>query len=172
MSQENNANDERSLHAGDDLEFEKIWWRVEVGIWVFLVLFIGTAATGLLGRGPLAKEKVSSADGRLVVNYDRISRFKTPSETIVQISPGEVKDHEVSLWMNDTILKHLGLSQVVPQPERTEPGPDGVMYTWHVADATTSFAVRLDLQPDQPGVFQEEFRTATAQVRMRSVTLP
>jgi hypothetical protein len=172
MPQDEHDGQERSLHAGDDLDFEKTWWRIEIGIWIFLVLFIGTAATGLLGRGLLAKEKVSSADGRLVVNYDRISRFKTPSTTIVRISPGEVKDHEVSLWMNDTILKHLGLSQVVPQPERTEPGPDGVTYTWHVADATTSFAVRLDLQPDQPGVFQEEFRTGAAQVRMRSVTLP
>lgn len=170
--QENQPSGEPSLHAGDDTEFEKAWWRIEIGIWVFLVLLIGSAATGLLGRGPLAKKKASSPDGRLVVNYDRISRFKTPSATIVQISPSGAGGHDISLWVNDTLVRHLGLSKVVPDPERSEPGPGGVTYTWRVGDITRPFAVRLDLEPDQPGVFNEEFRTETGQVKVRSVTLP
>jgi hypothetical protein len=180
MSRENQANErrenqpseERSLHAGDDREFEDVWWRIEIGIWIFLVLLIGTAATGLLGRGPLAKKKVSSPDGRLVVNYDRVSRFKTPSATIVQIFPANANADEVRLWVNDTMVKHLGLSNVVPQPDEAEPGPDGVTYTWKVGKGTNSLEVRFDLQPDQPGVFEEEFRTDTSQVKVRSVTLP
>lgn len=172
MSQENEPNEERSLHAGDDREFERTWWRIEIGIWIFLVLLIVTAATGLLGRGPLAKRKVSSPDGRLLVNYERVSRFKTPSSTIVHISPVQPHGKEVSLWVNDTMMKHLGLSKVVPQPDEAEPGPDGVTYKWEVGEGAPSFEVRFDLEPDQPGVFEEEFKTETGGVKMRSVTLP
>lgn len=172
MSQENEPNEERSLHAGDDREFERTWWRIEIGIWIFLVLLIVTAATGLLGRGPLAKRKVSSPDGRLLVNYERVSRFKTPSSTIVHISPVQPHGKEVSLWVNDTMMKHLGLSKVVPQPDEAVPGPDGVTYKWEIEKGTPSFEVRFDLEPDQPGVFEEEFKTETGGVKMRSVTLP
>lgn len=172
MSQEKQPTEDRSLHAGDDLEFEKAWWRIETGIWIFLILLIGTAATGLLGRGRWAKEKISSPDGRLMVNYDRVSRFKTPSATIVRIVPERSDADEVTLWVNDTMMKHLGLSTIVPQPDEAVPGPDGVTYKWEIEKGTPSFEARFDLQPDQPGMFHEEFRTDTSRVKMRSVTLP
>lgn len=171
MSQENN-NGERSLHAGDDREFERTWWRVEVGVWIFLTLLIVVAATGLLGRGPMAKKIVRSYDGRLVVEYERIGRFKTPSSMLIQISPGEFKGGEASLWVNNAIVKQMGLQRVIPVPGRAEPGPDGVTYTWPVSDGTKTFAVRLDLQPDKPGIFPGELGADAERVGVRSLTFP
>ena len=172
MSQEKNDNEERSLHAGDDQAFEQIWWRVEVGIWIFLCLLIGVATTGVLGRGPLAKGMARSPDGRLVVEYERIGRYKTPSSMKVQISPEEIKDGMASLWVNNAIVNQMGLQRVVPEPGRAEPGPNGVTYTWPLSTTANTFVVRLDLQPDKPGIFQQEIETRGRHISVRSVTFP
>jgi len=170
---ENSENQERSLKISDDVEFERTWWRIEIGIWIFLTAFLVIAATGLLGRGPLAKGRIASPDGQLSVQYERISRYKTPSTMIIQISPGRTRTGETSLWVNNGIVRQMGLQRVVPEPHRTEPGPDGVTYVWPIADPATTFTVRLDMQPDTAGVSDQEIRTDSAHsIGMRSVTVP
>ena len=79
------VNDE--VAVGEDLDFQRKWWRFENAAWVFFTLIIILDLGGLFGRGPIAKAERRTADGTLDVKYERIERTDSPS--ILSISFGQ-----------------------------------------------------------------------------------
>ena len=61
------VNDE--VAVGEDLDFQRKWWRFENAAWVFFTLIIILDLCGLFGRGPIAKAERHTADGTLDVKY-------------------------------------------------------------------------------------------------------
>jgi hypothetical protein len=43
------------LAVGEDLEFQRRWWRFERVVWTIFLLILVADLAGLLGRGPLSK---------------------------------------------------------------------------------------------------------------------
>jgi hypothetical protein len=161
------------LNIGDDEDFEKAWWRVEVGVWLFLCAFLACAAAGLWGRGWLANASASSTDAQLTVRFERILRFKTPSRMEVTISPALNHDGRISLWVSRDLLKQLGMQQVIPQPDRSVPQEDGVTYEWASGTGNHLVGVAFDLQPEAPGMFLGSIQTDSLhRLTLRSIVLP
>src|ERR1700683_711381 len=71
------VNDE--VAVGEDLDFQRKWWRFENAAWVVFTLIIVLDLAGLFGRGPIAKAERRSADGTIDVQYERIERSYLPS---------------------------------------------------------------------------------------------
>ena len=59
------VNDE--IEVGEDLEFQRKWWRFENLAWILFTLVIVLDIAGLFGRGPIAKAERRSADGAIDV---------------------------------------------------------------------------------------------------------
>ncbi len=81
--------------VGEDLEFQRRWWRFERIVWIFFTLLIVCDLLGLFGRGPLAKAQLHSSDGALNVRYERIERTGTPSMMVIQFGPAAVRDGKI-----------------------------------------------------------------------------
>jgi hypothetical protein len=70
------VNDE--IAVGEDLEFQRKWWRFEKIAWIFFALIIVLDLAGLFGRGPLARARRHAADATIDVRYGALSEQIRP----------------------------------------------------------------------------------------------
>jgi hypothetical protein len=150
------------LAVGEDLEFQRKWWRFEHVIWAVFTLIIIADVAGVFGRGPLAKTQMRSADGSVEVKYERVERFETPAVLSIKFGPQAIRDGKIQLWVSQDILKSLGVQRVVPQPESSALVSDGMLYTFPArGDQST---VEMQLQPTRLGRSQFHLRSSTSEL--------
>jgi hypothetical protein len=162
---------EDAVSVGEDLDFQRRWWRFEQAAWILLALVLVADALGAFGRGWLARGERHSADGTLSLRYERIERTGTSSNMIIDFGPSAVHDQKVRLFSSQSIVKELGAQRIIPEPTLSEIGPGGITYTFPVtgSPATASFS----LQPSFPGIHHLELRVLGAEpIRATIVVLP
>jgi len=138
--------------VGEDLAFQRRWWRFERVVWLFFVIVILLDLAGLFGRGPLAKAEMHSADGSIKVSYERIERTGTPSMLVVTLERSAFVDGVATLQVNDNVIGPLGAQRVIPQPASTVVGGGGLTYTFPGHDPPAQ--VRVELQPAGAGIYE------------------
>jgi hypothetical protein len=162
-------NDE--LAVGSDLEFQNRWEKLETVIWCFLVLFLLLSLAGLFGRGPLSKVTAQSPDGSMQVDYERFQRFSTPSVLNVRVNPASIRNRQVQLWVSESLVKPLGNQRVIPQPERSELGDGGIVYTFPASE--TSASIEFQMQPSAIGKSELKMRIpGNAEVDLNVYVMP
>lgn len=138
------------LAVGEDLAFQRRWWRFERVIWAFFLLVIIADLLGLFGRGWLAQATIAVPDGTLSVDYERIERTNTPTSMTLHFSASAIRNGQVTVTASESIVDKLGAQRVAPQPASSTIGASGITY---VFPATTAPAtVRIQLQPAAPGL--------------------
>jgi hypothetical protein len=143
------VNDE--VAVGENLEFQRKWWRFENAVWVFFTLIIICDLAGLFGRGPLAKAKQRAGDGSLEVQYERIERTDSPSILTVRFDQSAIHDGKTNLFISNSLVKELGTQRVIPAPQATLVGDGGLTYTFLVSRVPAS--IDLALEPAGPGIY-------------------
>lgn len=140
-------NDE--VAVGEDLEFQYRWWRFERGVWILFAVLVTLDLIGVFGRGPLAKAHAEAPDGTMQIDYERIERFSTPSILTVRFGNNAIHDGKIQLWADGGLVTKMGNQRVVPQPQESKVGNEGILYTFPVTQipATVEFA----LAPTMPG---------------------
>lgn len=136
--------------VGEDLDFQRKWWRFENAAWVFFTLIIVLDLAGLFGRGPIAKAERRSKDGTIDVKYERIERTNSPSILTIQFGQSAIQDGKINLYVSESVVKGLGNQRVIPAPQTTVVGDGGLIYTFPASKvpATIDFA----LEPVAPGI--------------------
>ncbi len=147
---------DNELAVGEDLEFQRKWWRFEKSVWICFLIIVLLDLAGAFGRGPLAHHSMATADGAMKLNYERIERFSTPSIMTIHFGKAAERNGKIQLWVSDSVIKELGNQRVVPQPLVSVTGDDGVLYTFPTTDHPDS--VEFQLQPAHPGVQHLELR--------------
>jgi hypothetical protein len=137
--------------VGEDLDFQRKWWRFENAAWVFFTLIIVLDLAGLFGRGPIAKAERRTADGTIDVKYERIERTDSPSIMTIAFGPSAIQDGKIQLYISNSLVKSLGTQRVVPAPGDTVIGEGGLTYTFPATKPPAS--VDLALQPSGPGIY-------------------
>ncbi len=140
-----------SVAVGEDLEFQRKWWRFENGVWVVFILLLLCDLTGLFGRGFLAKAKAAAADQSLSLDYERVQRAGTPSIMTIRFGPSAIQGGQVRLFISESVIKELGAQRVSPQPLTSTLTQDGVVYTF---PAEGPGVVEIALSPSFPGKHQ------------------
>jgi hypothetical protein len=143
------VNDE--VAVGEDLDFQRKWWRFENAAWVVFALIIILDLAGLFGRGPIAKAERRSTDGRFDVKYERIERTDSPSILTVQFAQSAIQNGKIQLYVSNSLVKQLGTQRVIPAPQDTVIGEGGLTYTFPASRSPAS--VDLALQPSGPGIY-------------------
>jgi hypothetical protein len=141
---------DEEVAVGEDLEFQRKWWKFERAIWIFFSLILVLTLAGAFGRGPIAKADRTTKDESIDVKYDRIQRTGTPSIITVNFGPSAIQDGKVELFVSSSMVKELGAQRVVPSPERTVVGDDGLTYTFPASGLPSS--VEFALEPTGPGL--------------------
>lgn len=161
------------LTIGNNQDFEQLWWRLEVGVWSFLAVWLACALSGILGRGPLAHREAATRDGALMVRFEHIARYKTPAVMQVRVMPALYRDGMARIWINRVIVEQLGIERPTPQPLAAAAGEDGISYTFATGNPNAPTIVEFALEPQAAGVFHQEVRADAAHdIRMDAITLP
>jgi hypothetical protein len=147
----------QEVAVGEDLEFQRAWWRFERGIWIFFVLIIIADLAGAFGRGPLAHASMRAPGDSMNVQYERVERTGTPSMMTVTLGAGAVHDGVARLFISDSVVSGLGAQRIVPQPSSTVIGKDGLTYSFPMS--SFGGVIRLELQPSSAGHYT--FSTGT-----------
>jgi len=137
--------------VGEDLEFQRKWWRFENAVWVVLTIVLILDLLGAFGRGYLAKAEAHATDGSIRVKYEKIERFKTPSIMTVELGPGAVHDGKVNLWTSENLVTKLGSQRVIPEPLVSVVGNGGTLYTFQAA--RNPISVEFALEPGGIGLY-------------------
>ena len=141
---------DEEVAVGENLDFQRRWWRFERWIWGLFLIVILCDLVGLFGHGWLAKASASAPDGSLTVEYERVERANTPSMMTLRFGPGAIRGGQVQVYVSDSVVEDLGAQRIAPQPARSTVGGNGTTYLF---PATASpAAVRIQLQPALPGL--------------------
>jgi hypothetical protein len=143
------VNDE--VAVGEDLEFQRKWWRFENAAWIVFALIIVLDLAGLFGRGPIAKAERRSRDGTIDVKYERIERTGSPSILSIGFGNAAIQNGKISLYVSESLVKPLGTQRVIPAPQSTVVGDGGLTYIFPASGAPAT--VDLALQPSGPGIY-------------------
>jgi hypothetical protein len=135
--------------VGEDLEFQRKWWRFETAMWWVIAFLLIANFSGLLGRGPLAHTRMSNE--AMLVKYERVERTGTPSILEVQFKPNSMGERQVKLHASQSVVNELGTQRVIPSPLETAITQDGLTYTFST-DGTPG-TVQFALQPSKPGIY-------------------
>lgn len=135
---------------GEDLDFQRKWWRFERLIWSFFCLLLLCDMTGLFGRGWLAKAQATDTSRTFLLDYERVERASTPSIMTIHFNPSAIKDGEIQLFVSEDLIRPLGAQRISPQPELSMIGNGGITYTFPATQ--TPAIAEIQLQPSFPGV--------------------
>lgn len=136
--------------VGEDLAFQRKWWRFEHVVWsVFLLILIGDVA-GAFGNGPLATVKRPAPDNSFDLEYERIERATTPSIILLHPHASAIQDGRFRLFISDSVIKELGNQRVSPQPITSTLGNGGITYDFPIT--ATPATIQFALEPSRPGV--------------------
>lgn len=134
-----------AVAVGEDLAFQRRWWKFEKVVWSFFILLLIADLSGALGRGPLANAKAKTADNTLEVKYERVLRENTSSIMTVLPGPGAIRNGKLQLYVSDSIVKQLGAQRIIPEPEVSAVGNGGVTYTFPATALPVT--VQIELKP-------------------------
>lgn len=140
-----------SIAVGEDLEFQRRWWKFERAVWIFFGLIVLCDLLGVFGRGYLAKAERKTADQTVDLHYDRIERANTSTIMSVQFGPSAIQNGQIHLFVSSSVVKDLGARRVVPEPAASAVGSGGVTYTFPATGLPAS--VDIALSPSYPGIY-------------------
>ena len=133
--------------VGEDLAFQRKWWRFEHVAWTVLALMVVADLLGAFGRGPLANAKLRNDS--MEVKYERVERSNSPSIMRIEFAPEAIHDGTIQLFVSESMVDRLGNRRIVPEPKSSTIGNGGITYEFAAngVPATVQFA----LQPAKPG---------------------
>lgn len=153
--------EQRSRHqpVEENIAMQQRVWRFERVGWYVLSLVMLLALAGLFGRGPLSQGQASSADGRVQVQYARLSRSGVTEH--LKITVRGPHNGQVQVLLDGELFREASLETLQPQPLRSrsegqglalqlETGTDGTatLYLTLRADTPGSLEGRVSLGPD------------------------
>lgn len=160
-----------TVAVGENLEFQRRWWRFERIIWCVFGAIILADTLGVFGRGWFAHAERTAADGSLHLKYERVERTMTPSMMVFRFGPQAVHDGRIQLYVSESVVKELGAQRISPQPAESVLGNKGLTYTFPVTDS--SGTVQIALEPSFPGAYRIVVGVAGQQpVSARVVVMP
>ena len=135
--------------VGEDLNFQRKWWKFERIIWVFFLLVLVCDVLGLFGRGWLAKGKRSTPDQALTLDYERVERSASPSIMTLHFGPAAAHNGHIQVFVGNDVIRGLGARRISPQPATSALTDGGITYTFD--SGSTPTIAEIALQPMFPG---------------------
>ncbi len=143
---------EKKLEIGNDPDFQRRSWTAQKISWVLLGLLLLAALLGLLGPGPLSSATAGNKNGSLWLEYDRFTRYLSPTTLRLHLGAGAISDGKARVVFGKDYLESIQVERVTPNPDSTETGLEGIVYTFQLSGpATISFDIRLEKVGPQTG---------------------
>lgn len=161
-----------SLELDEDQRLLRRDWRFERIGWGAIAVALAAGLVGALGDGMLANVSVSSADGGVVIRYDRIVRHGAPSVIELQLAPATGTDTVTVVSLDRAYLADVALEQVTPEPIRVRAVAGRVEYHLLRPDPARPMTVVLSIQPGAAGARRLTLETAHGSVALSQLVVP
>lgn len=99
----------------EDMRMQQRVWRFERVGWYALVLVVLLGLAGVFGNGPLSNAQLTSEDGRVHVEYQRLSRSGTTDN--LRITVRGTAGEPVMLLLGGTLLREASIETLQPEPQ-------------------------------------------------------
>ncbi|MCI0747666.1 MAG: hypothetical protein L0Y58_19855 [Verrucomicrobia subdivision 3 bacterium] len=139
------------LEVGQDLKFERRWWKFERTGWILLALVLLFAILGYLGPGPLTKHVAGTRGGPLWLEYHRYERYHAPVDLRVHIGAVAARGKELQLWIDREYVDAVSMEDVEPQPESVELKNERFVYTFKVSETPRTAKILFQFKPNKFG---------------------
>jgi hypothetical protein len=146
------------IDIDQDIEYQWREWRIHRIAWVVLALILLGGVLGVFGQGPLANAGAGDPGSALALEYQRLDRYKAPTQLTVSVGPNTAREGTVRLSLNHDFLDRTEIRSIVPEPESEETGPEEVTYVFRVAAPDQAARIRFDFEYDRAGPAQGEVR--------------
>jgi hypothetical protein len=140
---------EDQVAVGENLDFQRKWWKFEHIAWSFFAFLILCDILGLFGRGWLAKAQAATPDGALSLDYERIERASTPSIMTLHFAPSAIHNGQIKVFISESLIKPLGAQRISPQPAVSALSDGGITYTFAATGGVAT--AEIALEPSFPG---------------------
>ncbi|MDN4497554.1 hypothetical protein QYE73_09745 [Pseudomonas mosselii] len=129
----------------EDMPMQQRVWRFERVGWYVLVTMVLLALAGLFGNGPLSDAEVVSQDGRVRVEYQRLSRSGTTDSLFITVqgTPGQ----PVEVQLAGSLLRDASIETLQPEPQRSMSHGQAMLFqlgTRHDGVATLYLTLRSE----------------------------
>jgi len=138
------------LELEEHVGFQHRDWLAQRIAWVLMVLFVGAAAVGLFGSGPLSRAR-ADVPGLMTLEYDRFGRLETTEALKVRLEPAATRGGTVRLWVTREFLESARVESVVPPPTRVELADGRLVYVFDVDEPGVPMNVTFNVQPEEIG---------------------
>ena len=101
----------------ENMPMQQRVWRFERVGWYVLVAIVLLALAGLFGNGPLSDAEVVSQDGRVRVEYQRLSRSGTTDNLFITVQG--IPDQPVEVQLEGSLLRDASIETLQPEPQRS-----------------------------------------------------
>lgn len=150
-----------AVAVGENLEFQRKWWKFEQVVWTFFLLILICDLLGVFGRGWLAHATRTTQDQSMKVDFERMERADTPSVMTLHFRQNAIHDGRIEVFVSNAITGPLGAQRIAPQPLVSAVGEGGVTYTFAATAAPAK--VQIELKPSFPGPHAFLLRMANGQ---------
>ncbi|MEK0361807.1 hypothetical protein [Pseudomonas sp. CBC3] len=166
MSSELSEQDEfhnRDYPIKEDMRLQTRLWTLERFGWIALCGLVAITLLGVFGAGPLSQTEARTANGDLLITYERFERNGAASQLQIEARAGS--DGQVWLSVDGALLERFTIEGIHPQPITAESFGNGMRVQLQ-PDAQGWAIVYLSLRPDGIGLAR-----SVAQLNGQSVTL-
>lgn len=122
-------------------------WRMQRVAWPLLYLLLLASMLGLFGQGPLSRTDVTSADGRMQVDFDRFLRRQSDDTVDFVLKP---VGSGARLQLSTEWLRGLDVEHVFPDPEHRVTTTEGVTLVFASPPGQT-LQVRMRVRAEDAG---------------------
>jgi hypothetical protein len=156
------------VEVGHDRGFEQKWWTFMQSVWTGMALLVIVGLTGALGRGPL--NNVSARSGSLSARYERLMRFKTPSE--IRLEVASPPSGQFSVEIRGSCFQKSGVRSLTPEPIAAQPLTQGAVYTFPGPAKPTPATIAVAFEPGSVGPVDCHISAGTDALSIRQFILP
>lgn len=103
----------KELDIDEDIQHEKLKWKIERISWIILLVILLLALAGGLGAGPVSSRIIETRSFSL--KYLFINRYSAPAE--LKIHTKFIPREDFTIWIKDSFIKEAAELSVNPNPK-------------------------------------------------------
>ena len=139
------------IEVSQDIEHQRLEWKIERVCWVVMALVVFAALAGLLGHGPLSRAEAGERGSALRAEYHRFERYQGPTAIRLHLGPGLGGGGQVRLWVARSFVENIELHHIDPEPLVVEAAGDRFVYVFRVTEAGRPTSVTYHYEPNRYG---------------------
>lgn len=159
----------KELDIDEDIQHEKLKWKIERISWIILIVILLLALAGGLGAGPISSKLIGT--GSFSLKYLLINRYEAPAE--IKIETRFIPREDFTIWINDSFIKETAELSVNPNPKSYYVQNGNAIFVFEENEKNGSpVAITFQFNHQRAGIFNLRAGIGKDYIETTQVVLP